>query len=54
MERAKQALAETDLDIGAVANSLGIAAAQHFATVFRRETGISPRRWRELHRRAAR
>ncbi len=50
MERAKIALATTDYDIGTIANSLGIATAQHFATIFRRETGQSPLEWRRRNR----
>ena len=50
MEKAKEALARTDRDIGEIANSLGIATAQHFATVFRRETGMAPLAWRAAHR----
>lgn len=49
MEKAKDALASTDRDIGEIANSLGIATAQHFATVFRRETGMTPLAWRTSH-----
>lgn len=52
MEKAKEALSGTDLGVGAIANSLGIATAQHFATLFRRETGMSPRVWRARHRKA--
>lgn len=50
MEKAKEALAATNRDIAAIANDLGIATAQHFATLFRRETGLSPREWRARHR----
>jgi len=46
MEKAKEVLRDTDMTIAAIANSLGIATAQHFATLFRRETGMTPRAWR--------
>ncbi len=46
VEKAKELLSGTDRSVGAIANDLGIATAQHFATVFRRETGMSPGRWR--------
>ena len=50
MEKAKDALATTDRSVAAIANDLGIATAQHFATLFRRETGMSPTAWRKRHR----
>lgn len=50
MEKAKELLERTDRDIGDIANSLGIATAQHFATLFRRETGLSPLAWRASRR----
>lgn len=49
MEKAKSMLRDTDMSIAAIANSLGIATAQHFATLFRRETGMTPRAWRKSH-----
>ncbi len=49
MEKAKDALTATDRSIAAIANDLGIATAQHFATLFRRETGMSPTAWRKRH-----
>lgn len=47
MEKAKKMLSSSSRSIGAIANELGIATAQHFATVFRRETGMSPSEWRK-------
>ena len=50
MEKAKDALTSTDRSVAAIANDLGIATAQHFATLFRRETGMSPTAWRKRGR----
>ena len=46
MEVAKKMLSGSRRSVSSIANDLGIATAQHFATVFRRETGMSPRQWR--------
>lgn len=46
MEKAKELLAGSDRSIGAVANLVGIASARHFATLFKRETGVTPSAWR--------
>lgn len=50
MEKAKEALVSTNRSVAAIAGDLGIATAQHFATMFRRETGMTPREWRNRHR----
>ena len=50
MEKARKALASTDRSIAAIANDLGIATVSHFAHLFRRETGMSPREWRTARR----
>lgn len=43
---AKELLGSTKKSIGAIADTLGFPSAQHFATLFRRETGRSPLEWR--------
>ncbi len=43
---AKELLATTQRSVGAIANELGFPSAQHFATQFRRETGMTPLAWR--------
>ena len=46
IERAKQELRSTQLSMAAIAYSLGFPSAQHFATQFRKLTGVSPGEWR--------
>ncbi len=48
VERAKRLLRETDTPVTAVAFGLGFATSQHFATVFKRLTGHTPREFRLL------
>lgn len=50
IEKAREALAKSDLGIADIATSVGYATAEHFASVFHRETGMSPREWRKRHR----
>jgi AraC family transcriptional regulator len=50
VERAREPLAQTDLPVADVALEVGFASGQHFARVFRRLEGCSPR---EHRRRAA-
>ena len=45
---AKEMLASTKKSVGAIAHDLGFPSAQHFATQFRRETGMTPLAWRSL------
>ena len=45
-ERAKELLAERDLSITHIAAELGYSAPTHFARAFARQTGLSPRRFR--------
>jgi len=42
--RARKMLASTDLAIGDIALSLGFASQSHFADVYRKITGRTPRR----------
>ena len=44
--KAKELLSSTRKSVGAIANELGFASPQHFATRFRRETGKTPLEWR--------
>ncbi len=53
IEKAKELLAGPERSIGAVANLVGIASARHFATLFKRETGQTPRQWRAASRAAS-
>ena len=47
VERAKELLAERDLSITHIAAELGYSAPSHFARAFVRETGLSPRQFRQ-------
>jgi len=47
VERAKELLAERDLSITHIAAELGYSAPSHFARAFARETGLSPRQFRQ-------
>ena len=49
MEKAKELLARTDHSVEFIAGELNIATAQHFATLFKRETGFTPSAWRRAH-----
>lgn len=44
--RAKEMLSASRRSVVAIAHELGFPTAQHFATQFRRETGMSPMEWR--------
>ena len=49
LEKAMEALERTDAAIWRIAADCGYATAEHFAAVFHRETGMSPRAWRKRH-----
>lgn len=49
VEAAKEALATTRRSIASIADGLGFATPQHFAMLFRRSVGMTPRRWRAEH-----
>lgn len=49
VEEAERHLAGTDEDITDIAHNLGFSSSQYFATVFRRETGMTPGEYRETH-----
>ena len=46
LEKAKSLLADSKLDISAIANFCGFSAAKAFWKFFRQETGVSPSQWR--------
>ena len=46
MAAAKEQLASSDARVSDIAQRLGFPSAQHFATQFKRETGLTPRAWR--------
>jgi AraC family transcriptional regulator len=50
VEQAKRLLCETDLDIAAIAASLGYSSASHFALLFQGETGMAPAAFRSMAR----
>jgi AraC-like DNA-binding protein len=49
VEEAHRRLADTNEDITNIAHNLGFSSSQYFATVFRRETGMTPGEYRETH-----
>jgi LacI family transcriptional regulator len=50
IDRAKMLLAQTDLSVEQVSRRSGSAAFEYFVRAFRRETGLTPRRYRKKHR----
>ena len=50
IRHARDLLAQTDLPMPAVAEASGFAYAEHLATVFRRETGMTPTGYRKQYR----
>ena len=49
--RAKEKLVlEPELPITRIAHQLGYASSQYFATVFKHQTGLTPRQYRDRHR----
>lgn len=53
IEQAKELLAETEERLVDVALSVGFQTQAHFTTVFKQETGETPRRWRMANCRLA-
>ncbi len=49
-DAAKRLLRTTDRSITEIGLSLGFASSQHFATQFKRATGVTPRAWRNNNR----
>ena len=52
VEEAHRRLSSTDEDITNIAHNLGFSSSQYFATVFRRETGMTPGEYRDSHRKS--
>ena len=50
VEEARRRLSGTEDDITNIAHDLGFSSSQYFATVFRRETGMTPGEYRDTHR----
>ncbi|TLS51123.1 helix-turn-helix domain-containing protein [Paenibacillus antri] len=50
VERACERLTRTDVSVTEVAFELGFKTSQHFATVFKRYTGLTPTQWRHHSR----
>jgi len=50
VEEARRRLVEAEDDITTLAHELGFSSSQYFATVFRRETGMTPGAYRVKHR----
>ena len=50
MAAATQFLANTDLSVTAISERLGFSSIEHFSSAFRREMGLSPRRYRQRGR----
>jgi AraC-like DNA-binding protein len=49
VQEAHRRLSGTDEDITNIAHRLGFSSSQYFATVFRRETGMTPGEYRQSH-----
>jgi AraC-like DNA-binding protein len=49
IQEARRQLAETDEEITAIAHALCFSSSQYFATVFRRQTGLTPGLYRKQH-----
>lgn len=47
LERARELLANSEIPITDLALELGFSSGQHFATAFRRNTGVTPRAYRK-------
>ena len=52
IDRAKALLVTTQLDIGEICTQCGYVDPSSFIRLFRSETGVSPGKYREIHRRA--
>ncbi len=50
IEKAQTMLATTDLPIAELALTVGFSTQAHFTAVFKRFSGLSPRRWQQSHR----
>jgi transcriptional regulator GlxA family with amidase domain len=52
LDKAKELLKNSSLDVSAIANFCGFKAANALWKFFRQETGLSPTEWREQHGRS--
>jgi len=50
IDRVRALLATTDLSVGAIAEKTGFAYQEYLTVAFRRETGVTPRAFRQRHR----
>jgi LacI family transcriptional regulator len=50
IDRSKILLVQTDLSVEQVSRRSGFATFEYFVRAFRRETGLTPRRWRKKDR----
>lgn len=50
IEKAQAMLATTDVPIAELALAIGFSSQAHFTVVFKRFSGLTPRRWRQSHR----
>jgi LacI family transcriptional regulator len=50
IDRSKMLLVQTDLSVEQISRRTGFAAFEYFVRAFRRETGLTPRRYRKKHR----
>jgi transcriptional regulator GlxA family with amidase domain len=48
VQRAREMLRDSDMPVKQVAGMLGFQSVYHFSTLFKRKTGMSPTRWREV------
>jgi AraC-like DNA-binding protein len=47
LDAARQALAQSPMDITSIAGQYGFSSSQHFCMAFRRAFGVSPRAWKK-------
>ena len=52
IRQSQDELAHTNRPVGEIAAALGFSSAQHFATRFRSETGLTPVAWREMFKKS--
>lgn len=50
IKKGEELLTQTDLPVRDIALAIGYASLQHFSRAFKKETGLSPRAFRRLHR----
>jgi AraC-like DNA-binding protein len=50
VDAAKRRMVTTQAPLAHIAADVGLATPQHFAQVFKRETGLSPSAWRARHK----